>query len=150
MIQIRTANEEDHTTIASFQVLMAQETENLQLEADKVSTGVLSVMRDPEKGKYYVAVSDGKIIASLLITYEWSDWRSKWVWWMQSVYVLPEMRRMGVFQQMYNHIKQWAEKESEVGGLRLYVDKSNIRAMEVYSRLGMDGDHYRVFEWMKS
>ncbi|MBN2639366.1 MAG: GNAT family N-acetyltransferase [Bacteroidales bacterium] len=150
MIQIRTANEEDHEVIAKFQVLMAKETEDLELNQHQVQTGVLSVMRDPEKGKYYVAVSEGKIIASLLITYEWSDWRSKWVWWMQSVYVLPEMRRQGIFQKMYHHIKEWAQKEDEVGGLRLYVDKTNSRAMQVYSRLGMDGDHYRVFEWMKS
>ena len=150
MIQIRMATEEDHADIAEFQVLMAKETEDLQLDVKEVIKGVLSVMRDPEKGKYYVAVADGKIISSLLITYEWSDWRSKWVWWIQSVYVLPEMRRKGVFQQVYEHIKSWAEKEDEVAGLRLYVDKTNTRAIEVYKKMGMNGDHYQLFEWMKS
>jgi len=32
--------------------------------------------------------------------------------------------------------------------LRLYVDTSNTRAQAVYAALGMNGDHYRVFEDM--
>jgi hypothetical protein len=34
------------------------------------------------------------------------------------------------------------------GGLRLYVDTTNIRAQAVYAALGMNGDHYCVFEDM--
>jgi ribosomal protein S18 acetylase RimI-like enzyme len=34
------------------------------------------------------------------------------------------------------------------GGLRLYVDTTNTRAQQVYASLGMNGDHYRVFEDM--
>ena len=34
------------------------------------------------------------------------------------------------------------------GGLRLYVDETNTRAQAVYTSLGMNGGHYRVFEDM--
>jgi RimJ/RimL family protein N-acetyltransferase len=34
------------------------------------------------------------------------------------------------------------------GGLRLYVNTANQRAQAVYAALGMNGDHYRVFEDM--
>jgi hypothetical protein len=34
--------------------------------------------------------------------------------------------------------------------LRLYVDTSNVGAQAVYTALGMNGDHYRVFETMFS
>ena len=33
-------------------------------------------------------------------------------------------------------------------GLRLYADERNSNAHAVYRRLGMNGDHYRVFELM--
>jgi len=149
MVQIRLASEEDQQTIADFQMKMARETEALQLEPALVTIGVLSVLRDPEKGKYFVAEEDGSIIASLLITFEWSDWRNKWVLWIQSVYVIQEYRKQGVFKTMYEHIQAWAQKDDTVAGLRLYVDKTNQRAIKVYQNLGMNGEHYQVFEWMK-
>ncbi len=149
MIQIRLATEEEHKIIAGFQVMMAAETENLHLDEETVTTGVISVFRNPEKGKYFVAVSDDKVIASLLITFEWSDWRNAWVWWIQSVYVLPDYRKKGIFKQMFDHIKSYAQKDTDVAGLRLYVDKTNHRAIKVYKKIGMNGEHYQVFEWMK-
>ena len=149
MIQVRLSNEYDKTVIAEFQIKMANETEQLELDKDTVNKGVESVFRDPQKGKYYVATENEVIIASMLITYEWSDWRNNWVFWLQSVYVLPEKRGQGIFKQMYDFILQQINENSEVAGLRLYVDKTNSDASKVYAKLGMNGDHYQVFEWMK-
>ena len=33
----------------------------------------------------------------VMVTTEWSDWRNAAFWWIQSVYVVPEFRRCGVF-----------------------------------------------------
>jgi ribosomal protein S18 acetylase RimI-like enzyme len=49
---------------------------------------------------------------------------------------------------MYQKVKEWAEQDEEVSGIRLYVDKTNQRAIEVYKRVGMNGEHYQLFEWM--
>lgn len=149
MVQIRVATEEDKEFIAGFQMKMAMETEGLQLDEKTLNEGVIRVLRDPEKGKYFVADDDGRVVGSLLITFEWSDWRNKWVLWIQSVYILPEYRKQGVFKNMYSHIKEWAISDNTVAGLRLYVDKTNKNAIEVYRKLGMNGDHYQLFEWMK-
>ncbi len=149
MVQIRLASQEDQQIIADFQLKMAMETENFQLDPETVSTGVNAVLRDPAKGKYFVADDDGLVVASLLITFEWSDWRNKWVAWIQSVYVIDEYRQRGVFRKMYEHIRSWAKQDAEIAGLRLYVDKSNHRAIEVYKRIGMNGEHYQLFEWME-
>jgi len=149
MVQIRMATEENREVIADFQIKMARETEDLVLEKETLHEGVMHVLRDAEKGKYFIAEDDGKVVASLLITFEWSDWRNKWVLWIQSVYVLPEYRKQGVFKNMYAHIKKWAANDNQVAGIRLYVDKTNRRAINVYSKLGMNGEHYRLFEWMK-
>jgi ribosomal protein S18 acetylase RimI-like enzyme len=83
-----------------------------------------------------------------LITYEWSDWRNSNVWWFQSVYVLPDFRRTGIFRSMYLHIKNEADKQG-VAGLRLYVETNNSRAQKTYEALGMKSGHYTMYEWLK-
>ena len=149
MIHTRLSNKYDAPIIADFQIKMAKETEGLELDISTVKNGVLSVYRDPNKGKYYVATKEDIIVASMLITREWSDWRNSCIFWLQSVYVLPEKRGKGIFKQMYHHILKQVNENNEVAGLRLYVDMKNISAREVYTKLGMNGDHYQVFEWMK-
>lgn len=127
---------------------MALETEGLELSTEVLSRGVEAVFNDPGKGTYYVAVSSEGVIASLMITREWSDWRNGWVWWIQSVYVLPDYRGKGVYAAMYAYLKEISERDPDVLGLRLYVDQRNVQACKVYERLGMNGDHYSLYEWM--
>ena len=132
---------------------MARETEDLELDREVLTSGVNAVFADPALGRYYIAEDDaddkGRVIGSLMITYEWSDWRNGTVWWIQSVYVIPEFRRRGIYAGLYAHVKTLVE-QSTVRGIRLYVDKRNVPAQDVYTRLGMNGEHYLVFEWMKS
>ncbi len=148
MLKIRTAVENDAIPIAQFQVDMAMETEEFVLDSEIVRCGVNKVFDDPTKGKYYVAEDDGTVVASLLTTYEWSDWRCGTVLWIQSVYVLPSYRRKGVYAAMYKHVMQIVENDETLKGIRLYVDKRNEKAQAVYSKLGMNGEHYTLFEWM--
>lgn len=139
----------DAPAIVEFQLVMAWETEEVTLDPDVVRQGVAAVFETPAHGRYFVAEKDGQVIASTLITYEWSDWRNGVVWWIQSVYVLPEERGKGVYAGLYRYLQEQAEADEHVRGMRLYVDLRNTRAQQVYARLGMDGDHYSVFEWMK-
>lgn len=148
MITIRQAIPVDAGTIIDFQIKMAWETEKMSLVPSTVTKGVNAVFSDSSKGRYYVAESDGSVIASLLITYEWSDWRNSGVWWFQSVYVVPHFRRQGIFSKMYNHIRKLAEEQG-IAGLRLYVESGNKRAMQTYEALGMSSEHYSFYEWMR-
>ncbi len=145
-ITIRKALAIEAPIIADFQVKMAWETEELELDPDIVQRGVKGVFDDSGKGFYLVAVHKQELIASLMITLEWSDWRAKTVWWIQSLYVIPAYRKKGVFKRMYNHLKETIHHLPDVAGIRLYVDKSNISAMRVYEAIGMDGEHYQLYE----
>ena len=148
MITIRKAILEDADSIIDFQLKMAWETEQLALVPEVVTKGVNAVFSDTSRGKYWVAEDRGKVVASLLITNEWSDWRNCEVWWFQSVYVLPEWRRKGIFRSMYLHIMKEAEKQG-VAGLRLYVETNNSGAQNTYESLGMKSEHYKMYEWLK-
>jgi len=148
-MNFREAHKTEYKVIAGFQQKMALETENYHLNIDTVTKGVKAVFADATKGKYFIVEEDGKVIASLLTTYEWSDWRNCKVIWIQSVYVLPEYRKTGVFKLMYSEIKKNVKSRSEFSGIRLYVDKSNINAQKVYEKIGMQGNHYSLFEDME-
>ena len=148
MVIIRQATPADAPAIIDFQLKMAWETEKMALDKETVSKGVNAVFGDLAHGQYYVADADGRVVSSLLITYEWSDWRNCNVWWFQSVYVIPEFRRQGIFRKMYAFIKDKAEKEG-IAGLRLYVETKNTRAKKTYEALGMNSEHYDFYEWMR-
>jgi GNAT superfamily N-acetyltransferase len=148
MIKIRKAIPEDAPEIIDFQQKMAWETEQLVLVPVIVEKGVKAVFSDPSRGQYWVAEDNSRVVSSLLITNEWSDWRNCEVWWFQSVYVLPDWRRKGIFRSMYLHIKNEAEKNG-VAGLRLYVETNNTRAQNTYESLGMQSEHYKMYEWLK-
>src|SRR5210317_1689897 len=146
---VRKAIEDDIQSIVFFQLQMAKETEGIELDKPTVSTGVSAVLADISKGQYYVAEIEGKVISSLLTTFEWSDWRNGTILWIQSVYVLPAFRRKGVYRNMYTHIKNLVLTNENLNGIRLYADKSNMPAQKTYKKLGMSPDHYVTFEWLK-
>ncbi len=146
---IREAEMKDTDSIAEFNTLMALETEDKKLNRDTISMGVKNLVQKPEYGFYLVAELEGKIIASLMITYEWSDWRNGLIWWIQSVYVKKEFRRMGIYRAMYIRVKEMAMFDKNIRGFRLYVEKENETAMKTYKSLGMSESDYIVFEDLK-
>ena len=149
MVNIRMAVPEDIEFIAQSQLSMAMETEQLQLNSSTVAAGVKAVLTNADRGFYIIATINHEPAGCLMITPEWSDWRNAWVWWIQSVFVKPDMRQAGVFGAMYSFIKQQVMQRNDVAGIRLYVDNTNQRARGVYARVGMSDQHYRTFEWMK-
>lgn len=149
MIENRAARRDDIPSIASFQIAMAEETEGLALDGETVGLGVQAVFDDAGKGSYWVAEEEGKVQACLLTLPEWSDWRNGTVLWIHSVYVIPEARGRGIFRGMYEKLVEKVKADPTLRGLRLYVDRNNERAMEVYESVGMNGEHYRLYEWMK-
>ncbi len=146
---IRDATPNDLATIIDFQFRMAIETEDLTLDRATVTHGAKAVFSDPSKGKYYVAEQNGLVIGCLMTTFEWSDWRNGNVLWIQSVYIDKKFRGEGVFRKLYTHVRALVSSNPDLKGIRLYVDKQNKAAQEVYQRIGMNGDHYLVYEWMK-
>lgn len=150
MITVRSAVLDDAISIIEFQQKMALETEGINLDYHTVTEGVHAVFKDIDKGAYYVGEDKDtrKVVSSLLTTYEWSDWRYGTILWIQSVYVLPDYRGQGVYKKMYEHVKSLVTPESDYRGIRLYVDKTNLAAQKVYEKLGMNGEHYQMFEWM--
>jgi GNAT superfamily N-acetyltransferase len=147
-ILIRFARPEDASALIEFNQAMALETEGKTLVEEKIASGVSAVFHDEKKGFYVVADDNGQIIGGLMVTFEWSDWRNAWFWWIQSVYILPDYRGQRIYSRLYEFIKTAALEAGNVCGFRLYVEHDNIRAQKVYQKLGMAESHYLMYEEM--
>jgi GNAT superfamily N-acetyltransferase len=146
---VRQASISDLDTIVLFNRELAWESEGRKLDETVLRVGVAALLADPDKGVYFVAEHNGQVVGQLLITYEWSDWRKGWFWWLQSVYVHPDHRQRGVLRRLVDHVLELARTGNrQVIGLRLYVESGNRVAQEVYRRLGFQPTEYKVLEWI--
>ncbi|MCF7956404.1 MAG: GNAT family N-acetyltransferase [Phycisphaerae bacterium] len=145
-INIRNAAHHDAERIVHFNKSMARETEDKHLDDRILTSGVNAVLNDPKYGFYLVAEVDGAVVASLMVTNEWSDWRDGVFWWIQSVYVDPAFRRRGIFRAMYKEARNRAASTPQVCGCRLYVEQDNTTARKTYAKLGFKETNYKLYE----
>ena len=136
----------DAAALAEFNQAMALETEGRSLDPQTLRRGVEAALHDPHHGFYVVADTGCEIAGALLVTYEWSDWRNGWFWWIQSVYVRPEHRRRGIYRMLHGFVRDRARSAGDVVGLRLYVERDNTSAQHTYAALGMTETPYRMYE----
>lgn len=145
MISIEKANILHASTITDFQIEMAWESEEYVLQRDVIKRGVEHVFTDEDQGFYIIAKVDEVVVGSLMITYEWSDWRCSQIWWLQSVFVMKDYRSQGVFTAMYEFIKNLAA-QNHVQTIRLYMEKNNDTAQKAYLKNNFEVTHYVVLE----
>ena len=139
---IRRATPADETVLIAYNAALAWESEHKRLDEAVLRAGVRAAFADPGKGFYVVAELGGEVVGQSGVTFEWSDWRNGWYWWVQSVYVRPDARRQGVFSAIYRHLETEATADPTVIGLRLYVERENTRAQATYRALGLVEEGY--------
>ena len=137
-LTVRTATPADVPVIAEYNRRLARETEHTELDPATVAAGIAAAVADPDrKGPYFLACDGETVVGQMQVTFEWSDWRNGWFWWVQSVYVRDDYRGRGVFRTLYEHVREQAKAAGDVVGLRLYVERENHSAQETYRRMGM-------------
>jgi ribosomal protein S18 acetylase RimI-like enzyme len=145
-ITVRTAQSKDAEIIADFNCRLALESENTMLNPAKVAKGVAALLSDRNKGVYYLACENDRILGQLAITLEWSDWHNGWYWWIQSVYTATDFRGRGVFRNLFEYVVSEAQLAGDVASIRLYVEQNNDRAQKTYQALGMKPSGYFVYD----
>ncbi|HEX5102375.1 MAG TPA: GNAT family N-acetyltransferase [Pirellulaceae bacterium] len=145
-ITVRSAASDDLPTIVDFNCRLAEETEHKRLELETITRGVRRALSQPELCRYFVAEWDGAIVGQAMITVELTDWRDGVLWWLQSVYVAEPHRGQGIFRALFERIRSLAEADPDVRGIRLYVERDNVRAQRVYEQMGLAPSGHLVYE----
>jgi GNAT superfamily N-acetyltransferase len=145
-MKIRIAQKRDAETITTQNIALAKESENISLPYDTALAGVKALLSDEKKGFYLVAEEHKTIVGQLMITVEWSDWRNKPIWWVQSVFVQKPWRKKGVFTTLLDEVKEMA-RQQDVAFLRLYAHQNNTSARKVYEIIGWHQDPYVVYHF---
>lgn len=143
---VREATPADRDFLVDCASAMALETEHKELDLPTLRAGVTALLDDATRGRVLVAEVGGAPAATLMLTYEWSDWRNGFFWWIQSVYVVPAQRRRGLYRLLHEHVRELAARTDGVYGLRLYVERDNANAQQTYRRMGMEETAYRIYE----
>jgi GNAT superfamily N-acetyltransferase len=146
-LTVRPATPADVPVIVEYNRRLARETEHKDLDPATVTAGVAAVIADAErKGPYFLACEGDDVVGQTQVTFEWSDWRNGWFWWIQSVYVRADARGKGVFRMLYHAVRERAQAAGDVIGIRLYVERDNRPAQATYVRLGMEPLSYDIMQ----
>ena len=142
-MNIRKALNKDIDVIARYNYNLAYETENKILNMNILTKGVEAIIKDENKGIYHVCEINGEVVGQIMYTFEWSDWRNGTFLWIQSVYVNKE------FKALYKFIRDIADNDNNICGIRLYVEKENTIAKKTYKNIGMKECNYYIYEYDK-
>src|SRR4051794_37487555 len=108
---VRPATPADVPAIVEYNRRLALESEGKTLDPATVTKGVTAALADPDtKGPYFLACDGDDVVGQLQLTFEWSDWRNGWFWWVQGVYVRQDARGRGVYRTLYQHVRARAKE----------------------------------------
>jgi ribosomal protein S18 acetylase RimI-like enzyme len=125
---------------------MMEETEGLHLDRQTAISGAKAVLANKSHGFYVVATANNQFAGSLFVNSFWLDLVNGYVWWINCVHVREEFRRQGIYEQMYNFVKEQVTKREDVVALRLIVNPANAKAKDAYEKAGMSQLHYLLYQ----
>ena len=159
-VHIRPGSSEDLDSIVKLTFALANETEQgLVLDEARTRVGVGAGLIDraetePRSGRlrprYWVASIPsgdngcGRVdVGFVASSPEWSDWWGCEYWWITSVYVAPQCRRLGVGKRLFKAVFASAD-DANVQTVNLRVEKDNESAKRFYEAVGfkIDDSHH--------
>jgi ribosomal protein S18 acetylase RimI-like enzyme len=134
-LRVRAATSDDIAMLSTFVIDEAREAEGRTLDREAATKAVTAAIHDPLLARYWLAIDDHRPVGAVAVTREWSDWNAASYWYIQFVFVVPELRGRGVLGLLVEHVVA-AAREAGAPELRLYVHPDNARAVRAYERLG--------------
>lgn len=139
---IRPATTADIDVLVSFTLAEARDAERRTLDVEGARRGVHGAFDHPPRAHYWVAQTGaGRVVGSMSVVTEWSNFLGGDYWWIQSLYILPEHRGQGLVDKMLAHLSAQALAAGALD-LRLYGYNTNERALRAYQRCGFDVSPY--------
>ena len=140
---VRRAAYSDLEQLVSFAIDEASEAEKTARSPELIREGVRIGLEDDSVAMYWVLEKeDSEIIGNVSAVKEWSNWNAGYYWWIQSMFLRPEYRGIGLMDKLIEAVREAAKKEDAVD-IRLYVHNKNERAVKAYRKSGfLDSDYH--------
>lgn len=132
-MRICRAAHEDIDDIIQMSDAMAHES-GKRIDPAELKAGVRAVFDEPRHNScYFVAVSEGKVVAMLLLTREWSDHRNAHNAWIRRLYVREGFRHRGIATALLEHV---IFTGCGVIEFKFNVYLGNDKSIRLFERLG--------------
>ena len=141
---VRKATIEDLSTLVEFTSQEAEEAEGSTKDFKRLEKGIKTALENPSIAVYWMLFDEtNRPIGSISALREWSDWNAGYYWWIQSLYIVPEHRGQGHITKLLDAVAK--EMRSQNGlELRLYVHRSNTKAIRAYEKVGFEKSPYEI------
>jgi GNAT superfamily N-acetyltransferase len=141
---VRRANLRDLDVLKDFMLDEAREAEGINIKPETARKGIQSALKNETLARYWIAEEEGAgPVASISILREWSDWNAGYYWWIQSFYVVPQKRGLGLTSLLLQTVIETAVREKALD-IRLYVHQGNKRAVRAYEKIGFRETRYKI------
>lgn len=144
-IQVRRATKEEVTFLAENTAKIAWETEQKVCDTQQTIKFTLPGFDYPDSTSFWIASINGEDAGSMCNTIEYNVAKNSSYTWFQSVYIRAEHRGKKIFTEMFQKSLEEAKKAGHIG-LKLYVERNNDRARNIYQHLGMKFPKCEIFE----
>ena len=132
VVFVRAATLQDAEIITDFQRRMAFETEDRICNSEILLSGVRNSIINAALGTNTMAyvLEDGKekLIGFMFTNPETNLLLGGTIIWINSLYVIKDFRKKGVFKALYDHMLHQAKADPWVKAIRLYVETTNQTA----------------------
>ena len=145
--KVRNAKLDDLGSLVEFVIAEANEAEGIIKSSEIVLKGIKAGLENPDIARYWIIeTQNGNPVGNVSVVKEWSDWNCAFYWWIQSMFLLPNYRGIGLMKALLAEVKLAAENENAIE-LRLYVHKDNDRAIKAYKKVGFCNSDYNMMIW---
>jgi GNAT superfamily N-acetyltransferase len=145
--KVRNAKLDDLDSLVEFVIAEANEAEGIIKSSEIVLNGIKAGLENPEIARYWILEDEnGNPVVNVSVVKEWIDWNCAFYWWIQSMFLLPNYRGIGLMEVLLKEVRLAAGNENAIE-LRLYVHKDNHRAIKAYKKVGFCNSDYNLMIW---
>ena len=135
MDRIEQATAADIPQLADLLAILFAQEADFRPDREKQMRGLRLIVEAPERGRIFVARTDGKIVGMVSLLFTVSTAEGEPACWLEDMVVLPEQREKGIGSRLLRHAIDYAKAHGFVR-ITLLTDLTNKDAIRFYRRHG--------------
>lgn len=134
-IEIREATPTDVRQLSDLLTLLFSQEADFTPDAERQTSGLNLILRQPEVGRIYCATAAGKVVGMVSLLYTVSTAEGGRAAWLEDMVVSPDWRGGGIGERLL-HTAVEAARAAGYKRITLLTGAENERAIRFYGRAG--------------